>query len=426
MHRDVKLYWWGQTTSAFGTVFTAIAVPVIAVVSFHASAGQIGLVSAAAALPMLVFGLPAGALADRITRPRRTLIAVDTLAALAVGLLALGIVTGRANIGWLIALALVQGALGSLESVVYFTHLRQLVQGQELVTVRARLQVGGYGAALVGRILAGPAIVLLGAAAALATDAATYAISALALIGMRGSDAVERPGALGAPAVLAALREAADGLRFFATDRFGRFLLVFLVVPACAVAAAGALTGPFLLRDLHLPAAAYGLVFALSGLTGLLGSAAAGRFLRPGPDPKLVLLTTFTAAMACTLLLPLSAGPLPVAATCAAFGIALPIFFGAIANVALTSVFTGTVPEEAQGRAMAAIQVSAAGAGLFGALAAGALGDRIGVRAALWTVGALAAGVLALGIVPALRAARSVAAPAAEASSQPAAAQIGG
>ena len=422
--RDVRLYWWGQTTSAFGTVLTAIAVPVIAIVSFHASAGQIGVVSAASSLPMLIFGLPAGALADRITRPRRTLIATDTLAALTLGLLALGIVTGRANVGWLIALALIQGALGALETLVYFTHLRQLVQGQDLVTARARLQVGGYGAGLIGRILAGPAIVLLGAAAALTTDAATYVISALALVCMRGSDVVERPDAADGPAVLAALREAATGLRFFATDRFGRFLLLFIVVPACAVAAVGTLTGPFLLRDLRLPTAAYGLVFALSGLTGLLGSLAAGRFLRPGPDPKLVVLTTFTAAIACTLLLPLSAGPLPVAATCAALGIALPIFFGAIANVALTSVFTTAVPEDTQGRAMAAIQVSAAGAGLLGALAAGALGDRIGVRAALWTVGTLAAGSLALGIVPALRAARPHAASAAEPPSQPAVSKV--
>jgi MFS family permease len=406
VRRDVTLYWWGQTISAFGTVFTAIAVPVIAIVSFHASAGQVGLVSAAASLPMLLFGLPAGALADRIARPRRTLIAVDTLAALAVGLLALGIVTGIANIGWLIVLALVQGSLGTLESLVYFTHLGQLVRDQEITTVRARLQAGSYGAALLGRILAGPAIVLLGAAAALATDAASYVVSALTLIGMRSIAVVDRPDAPSGSTALAALREAAGGLVFFATDRFGRFLLMFIVVPAGAVAAVGALTGPFLLRDLRLPAAAYGLVYALSGLTGLLGSLAAGRVLRPSVDPKVAVMASFTASIACTMLLPLSTGPLALAAACAALGIALPIFFGAIANVALTSVFVSAVPEDAQGRAMAAIQVSAAGAGLAGALAAGYLGDRIGVRAALWAVGLLAAGSLALLTMPALRAAR--------------------
>src|SRR3954449_4640187 len=122
MGRDVTLYWWGQTTSAFGSVFTMIAVPVIAVVSLHASAGQVGLVSAAAALPMLVCGLPAGAVADRITRPRRTLIALDGVSALTVALVAWGLGSGFAGIGWLVALGFMLGAVGTLESAVYFVH----------------------------------------------------------------------------------------------------------------------------------------------------------------------------------------------------------------------------------------------------------------------------------------------------------------
>ncbi|MFH7336778.1 MFS transporter [Streptomyces sp. KHY 26] len=403
MRRDVTLYWWGQTTSAFGSVFTTIAVPVVAVVSLRASAGQVGLVSAAAALPMLVCGFPAGALADRITRPRRTLIALDGISALTVALVAWGLASGLAGIGWLVVLAAVLGAVGTLESAVYFVHLRQLVGADGVGPARARLQAGQYGAALVGRILAGPAIVVLGGAGALAMDAASYVLSALALLGMRSPDRVPREAGA---SVADALRGAAAGLRFLGRDPFLRILLVFITVPAAVMAATGALTGPFLLRDIHLPTGAYGLVFALSGLTGLLGSLVAGRVLGPRRDPRPVVITTFAAALLCGLLLPLSAGPLPLAATCAALGIGLPIFFGAIANVALSAVFTACVPEDTLGRAMAALQVLAAAAGLLGALGGGALGDGIGVHRALWALGVLALGALAAGLRPAVRAAR--------------------
>ena len=134
-HRDLDLYWWGQTTSAFGSVFTAIALPVAAVLRFHASPGEVGLLSAASVLPSLLFALPAGELADRIARPRRTLILLDTASAIAVAGIALGLATHVAALAWLIALCAAQGCISILIGVIYFIHLRQLagpVQAGEL------------------------------------------------------------------------------------------------------------------------------------------------------------------------------------------------------------------------------------------------------------------------------------------------------
>ncbi|MFE0465279.1 MFS transporter [Kitasatospora sp. NPDC058965] len=403
VRRDVTLYWWGQTTSAFGSVFTAIAVPVIAVVALHASAGEIGLVSAASSLPVLLFGLPLGALADRITRPRRVLTALDVVCALVVALLARGLATGTVGIGALAAGAVLLGGVGSLESAVYFVHLRQLVGVEGVGRARARLQAGSYGAALLGRVLAGPTIVLVGGAGALAADAVSYLLSASALLAMRSPDLVPRESGTGA---LDALRGAAAGLRFFARPGFPRALLVFVVVPATTMAAVTALTGPFLLRVVHLPTGAYGLVFAFSGLMGLVGSLVSGRVLGPTRNPRLVVLAAFAVAMVCVLLLPLAAGPLPLAAGCAALGIGLPIFFGAIANVGLSATLAADVPEDTLGRAMAALQMVVAAAGLVGAVGGGALGDALGVRPALWALGGSALAAVAVSLPPAVRAAR--------------------
>jgi MFS family permease len=117
------------------------------------------------------------------------------------------------------------------------------------------------------------------------------------------------------------------------------------------------------------------------------------------------MLGAFSAAMLCSLLLPLASGPLPLAATCAALGIGTPVFFGAIANVAVSSVLVSGMSEEVLGRAMSAMQVCAALAGLAGSLGGGVLGDHLGVRGALWALGLAALAAIAATLPPALRAA---------------------
>jgi MFS family permease len=405
--RDLSLYWWGQTTSAFGSVFTAIAMPVIAVVYFDASPGQISLISAASVLPILLFGLPAGALADRIARPRRTLMALDALSAVTVGVVALGVANDVASIGWLIVLGAVDGCATILMEVVYFVHLRQLTDADGIGRVRARLQAGQYGAGFAGRLLVGPAIVVLGPAAALSVDAVSYVLSLTALLSMGRVAPITRQSPREAvTSAGSVLRGMGAGLRFFLGDSFHRALLVFLLVPGAVAAGTAALTAPFLLRVVKVPTEVYGLFFAASGLMGLAGSVLAGRLLRPGRDPRQVTLASFTASTVCGLLLPLAGGPLPVAAACAALGIGLPIFLGAVANVALSPVIVADVSEDAMGRTVAMLQVCVAASGLLGALAAGVLGDWIGVRQAIWALDAGALAAIVLSLPPAVRAAR--------------------
>jgi hypothetical protein len=403
--RDLNLYWWGQTTSAFGSVFTAIAMPVIAVIHLDASAGEVSLITAASILPLLLFGLPAGALADRVARPRRMLILLDAFSALAVGAVAVGVGGRVASLVWLIALAGVQGCVTILLELVYFIHLRQLTDAANLGPARARLQAGEYAAGFVGRLLVGPTIVVLGAGPALAVDAVSYLLSALALLGMR-SASLRSTKPAGEADRVSLLRGMGAGFRFFAGGVFQRALLVTIVVPVAAKAGVTTLTALFLLRVVKVPTELYGMFFAISGLMGLTGSLLAGRLLRPSSDARQVMLGAFLASVVCSLLLPLAGGPLPVAVLCAALGLSLPILFGAIANVALTPVIVADVPENAMGATVATLQVVGAAAGLVGALLGGVLGDWIGVRAAIWALdlGALAAVLL---FVPrALRVAR--------------------
>jgi MFS family permease len=402
--RNLNLYWWGQATSAFGSVFTGIAMPVVAVVRLGATPGQIGLISAASVLPVLLLGLPAGAYADRIARPRRTLILLDAFSAIAVGAVALGLAGHVATVGWLIALGVAQGCVTIVTEIVYFIHLREVTGPTGIGPARARLQAGQFGASLVGRLLVGPTIVAFGGAAALSVDAVSYVMSAAALLTMGPAAA---PVAREAAASLTdTLRGIGEGLRFFTDDAFHRALAVFIIAPVIAATGASALTAPFLLRVAHVPTGAYGLIFAASGLLGLAGSTIAGRLLHRGRDARLVTLASFTASLTCALLLPMAFGAWPVAAVFATLGIGLPVLFGAIANVALGPLIVADVAETAVGRTIATLQVGAAAAGLIGALGGGVLGGWIGVRSGIWVVDAFGLVSLALSLPPALRAAR--------------------
>lgn len=409
--RDERLYWWGQTTSALGSTFTAIAMPVIAVIRLHATPGQIGLLSASAVLPVLLLGLPAGALADRIRHPRRTLLFIDTVSALMIATIAAALTRDAVTIGWLAALNFSSGALSILAQVVYFIHLKELVGAEQIGSARGRLQAGQYGAGFVGRFLAGPTIVAFGSAAALSVDAVSYVLSATALLAMRPlpERAAGRAGSKAArkgPAQTA--RSLLVGLRFFTGDAFHRALMVFILIPVVTMAAAGTLIAPFLIHVVHVPTGAYGAVFALSGLTGLAGSAVASRVLRPQRDPRLVTLTAFMGSAVSSLLLPLASGPIPLAASVAALGISVPVFFGALANVALSPILVSDAGEDSVGRTLAMLQVITALGALLGALLGGTLGDRIGVRPALWTLDLTTVAAMALALPPAVRSARAL------------------
>src|SRR5687767_10241734 len=65
---DFARLWAAQSTSAIGSQFTAVALPLLAALSLGASPMAFGVLAAAAGLPHLLFGLFAGAWVDRLKR----------------------------------------------------------------------------------------------------------------------------------------------------------------------------------------------------------------------------------------------------------------------------------------------------------------------------------------------------------------------
>jgi MFS family permease len=75
--RVFRRYWDASTISMFGDQISGIALPLTAVIVLHAQPAEMGYLVALEWLPSLLFGLHAGAWADRHGRRRRTMIGAD-------------------------------------------------------------------------------------------------------------------------------------------------------------------------------------------------------------------------------------------------------------------------------------------------------------------------------------------------------------
>ncbi|WP_239133797.1 MFS transporter [Rugosimonospora africana] len=186
--RDFSLFWGSQTLSVAGDSFAYIAIPLL-VLHATGSAAQMGLLTGAAGVASIVAGLFAGILVDRLDR-RRLLIACDL--ARMVLYAAIPIAWSFGPQVWLLYVVLPAcEALGMVFQVGYVTAVRNLVGTERITEANGRLYATGAAAGVVGPLLAGVVSGWLGPAAAVAVNAASFALSAagVALIRLRSRDA---------------------------------------------------------------------------------------------------------------------------------------------------------------------------------------------------------------------------------------------
>jgi MFS family permease len=180
---------------------------------------DVALVQAAATLPMFLFSLPAGALADIVDR-RRLLIVVQ-VAATGLGVLFAGLV----GLGWvtpngLLAIIFVSGVTTILAAPAWQAIVPQLVAHEELSPAVALNGVGFNISRAIGPALAGLAIAGFGMASPFWLNAASNIIAIAALYWWRTEPAAQ---SLPAERFLSAMR---GGLRYARHNRHLRATLV--------------------------------------------------------------------------------------------------------------------------------------------------------------------------------------------------------
>src|ERR671934_581835 len=151
-HADFLKLWSAQTISQFGSAVSQVALPLVAVLSLHASAFQVAALSTVEFLPFLLFTLPAGVWVDRLPR-RPILVIADAGRAAALGSVPLVAAVGHLTLAQLYIAGFVTGTLTVFFDVAYQSYLPSLVERAQLVDGNAKLEVSRSAAQIGG---AGP------------------------------------------------------------------------------------------------------------------------------------------------------------------------------------------------------------------------------------------------------------------------------
>lgn len=374
-HRSFMLLWAGQSVSMLGTSVSTVAIPLVAVVSLHASPFEVGMLSFLQTLPFLLLSFFIGVLVDRVRR-RPLLITADFGRTVAIGLIPLLAFADVLNIGSLYLCVLAAGILTVVFDLAYFAHTPLLLPEELLLEGNSRLELSNQTAGLLGPGIAGVAITIIRIPFVVALDAISYLVSAVSLLMIRTPEPLPPPSDKPYPRQV--LREIGEGTRTLFSNPYLR--PVTLNATAYNLAAQMILT-LFVLyatRDRHLAPGWIGLIFAVGSLGGVAGSAAIRRVVNRfkfGP--------TFIATMLIVrVALPLVAvvgGPEPVL-ICGFAAIWFVTLFGLVAsNACVMTLRQVAVPNELRGRMNAAYRALSFGAIPLGALLAGVLANSIHV-----------------------------------------------
>lgn len=381
-HPDFLKLWGGETVALIGIQVAALAVPLTAAVSLGASPLQMGVLSALSAAPALLFGLFAGAWADRLRR-RPILIATNLLRAALLATIPLLAFFGLLSMAQLYVLAIIVGSASVFFIAAYQPYLATLVAREDRIEGNSKLRLSEALAQIAGPGLGGALVQLIGAPLTLILSAITPLCSAGAIAGIRTpeplpvGDAVRRP--IG--------QEIGEGLRaIFAVP------LLRLLVLGDAVSAfgSGMIAGTAILyitRQLGIGPGIFGGIVAVSGPAAILGTLLAGRLVRAcGLGPTLIGALFLTGGAA--LLLPLAGAAVAASIPILIGWRALDAIGGAIYGINFYTILQTLPPPQVQGRVNATARVFIWGSTALGSLVGGAIGQGFGLRGAL-TVAAL-------------------------------------
>ena len=338
LDRDYRLLWAGQVVSGIGTNVVRVALP-YQVYVLTGSALAIAALTAVQLIPILVFSLGGGAIADAVDRRRLLLVTSVGLAASSGGLLALSLLPSPPLLS-IFAVAFVGASLAAIDQPARSSAVPRLVPAERLPAAIALGQLNFTTAAVVGPAIGGIVIATVGLPAAYGLDVLSFAASFVALARIAPLPPlgqVARPG-------LAAIRE---GLRFAAGHRV--ILATFAIDLDAMIFGMPTSLFPILALDtFHAGPAGVGLLTAAPAAGAFLGALLSGWVGAVRRTGRAVILAVAAWGAAIT------------AFGLVTFAFPLALAFLAVAGAAdvLSAVFRSTIvqleaPDELRGRVTA-------------------------------------------------------------------------
>ncbi|MGW4169482.1 MFS transporter [Streptomyces chartreusis] len=375
---DFRRLWLAGLVTTFGSFLTFVALPV-QIKELTGSAAAVGAIGAVELVPLIVFGLYGGALADALDKRKLILWTEAGQAVLSAALLVNALLPTPA-IWPLYVVAALSSALVSVQRPALDALLPRIVAHDHLPAAGSlnalRWQVGG----VAGPALAGVVVAYAGLGWAYGADLVTFVVSVALAVGLSSSPASHE-------AAKPSLRAVAEGARYAWSRK--ELLGTYVVDIAAMLFALPLAVLPFLADELNAPWS-LGLMYAAMPAGAMVVSLTSGWTSRVHRHGRAVVLAAALWGVA-------------IAAAGVSRNVWLVLLFLALGGAAdmVSGVFRGvmwnqTIPDELRGR-LAGIELLSYSVGpQLGQTYTGGVAAWKGVRTSVWSGGLLCVGAVGL------------------------------
>ncbi|MGE0139869.1 MAG: MFS transporter, partial [Ilumatobacteraceae bacterium] len=190
-HANFRRYFAGQVISSVGSWLQALAVTWL-VIDLTGRSDRLGIAVALQFLPLLVLGVPAGVLADRVDN-RRLLVVTSAVSAALALMFGLVVSAGATDLWVIYGLTLLSGLVLAVERPAMQALLFQLVGKEALPSAVAANSTIVSVSRLVGPALGGAMVAVTGVASCFYANAVSYVVVLIALASITRSRLIPRP-----------------------------------------------------------------------------------------------------------------------------------------------------------------------------------------------------------------------------------------
>jgi MFS family permease len=371
--RNFRLFFAGQAVSVTGTWMQMVAAAWL-VLRLTDSGVALGIDTALAFGPMLLFGPLGGTIADRHDKRRILLATQVAFGVLALALWAI-VATGVVELWMVYGLSFLQGVVTSVDQPTRQSFFAEMVEPGDLpnaVTLNSAVMTGTR---IVGPAVAGALIAGVGMEWCFLINGVSYLAVIAALLAMRSDELRPHRAAREAGAIR-------EGFRYMWRTPELRRPIVLMSVLFLFSFNYSVLLPLFARRTLEGDAGTLGLLFTVTGVGSLVGAlVVAGR---PNPTERRLAMAAVGVGIATTLVA-VAPSPSLAVATMFPLGVASIVFF-----VTANSTLQLTSRPDMRGRVMALYGIVFLGSTPIGAPIAGWVGEHLNARVGLAGGGAIA------------------------------------
>ncbi|MBT2235323.1 MFS transporter [Nonomuraea sp. NEAU-A123] len=365
-----------RTMSVLGSAFAPVALAFGILALPGADATTLSVVLTAEALPMVVFMLVGGVIADRFPRYRVMMVS-ELLSALAFFALATMMLTGWTPLPAMAAAAAASGVAMAMLFPALTGIIPEVVPADRLQAGNALLGLGANSSRVAGAVLGGGTVVLFGAGWALAVSGLMFAVAGALIAALRLT-----PGRRDAAAKHSVLADLRDGWHEFRSRQWIWVVVAQFSVLVMALQAGHGVLGPLLAKESLGGPAAWSAFLAGEAVGTIVGVIVS---LRVRPSRPILVGTLLCLPSALPYVLLGGGAPLwAIVAGAFVLGVCFDVF-----GVLWQTTMQREIPPESLSRVSSYDALGSMMFGPIGLMLAGPVANLVGTRAALLGCAAL-------------------------------------